>query len=115
MAAFVLWDTPRTINTHLSGFVYLLYVEVFDYLSLSFVQDGEYGWISIFLHAGIQFDQHSLLDMLFFFSPVYDSDIFIRHLVSIGAYICVWFLNFILLINISVFLPVPCWFITIVL
>ena len=41
------------------------YVEVFDPLELSFVQDKKYGSVWILLHVPVQFDQHHLLKMCF--------------------------------------------------
>ena len=53
-----------------------------------------------------QFYQHHLLKR-FFFSPLYILASFVKDKVSIGVWIYLWALYFVLLIYISVFVPVP--------
>lgn len=67
------------------------YVEVFDPLELSFVQDKKYGSVWILLHIPVQFDQHHLLKMCFH---------------CVWSY--VWMFILIPLIKVSVFVPIPC-------
>ena len=62
----------------------------------------------ILLHSVVQFDEQHLLKMLFF--PVCISVFFIKNQVSIGVWIYVWVFDSIPLINMSIFVPIPCCF-----
>ena len=53
-----------------------------------------------------QFSQHHLLKILLFF-PLYILATFVKDKVSIGVWIYLWAFYFVLLIDISVFVPVP--------
>ena len=81
-------------------------------LELRFVQGLKYVCvllpICILLHAGIQFEQHHLLKMLSLCQYV-----FLKYLSKLGVHRCVdyvWVFSLITLINISVFMPIPCCF-----
>jgi hypothetical protein len=78
------------------------YVEVFDLLGLEFFEGNKYEFMSILQYAMIQFDQHLFL--------VYISGFFTKNKVFMCVWVYVWYLNLILSIIMSVFIPIPCGF-----
>jgi hypothetical protein len=73
------------------------------------VQSDKYGSIFIFLHIDSQLDQQHLLKMLSFF-PLYMFGLFVKDQVSVSVWFYFWDFSSTLLINLSVFVPIPCSF-----
>jgi len=78
------------------------------HLELSFVYCEKYASICILLHADIQFDQHHLLKIFSFFPNAYFWLLYQN--VFIGVWIYDWVFSWIPLINVSVFIAIPCCF-----
>lgn len=88
------------------------------HLELSFLQIKKYGFSIILLHLAIQFAQYPLLKMLPLLQCVFFF-VFVKkkkkrnkrkNQVSAGMGTYVWVFNFILLTNVSVFVPISCCF-----
>jgi hypothetical protein len=80
------------------------------HLDLSFLQGDRYGSIFILLHADIHLDHHNFLKRLS--SPAPPPCVFlvslskIRYLYSVWIYF--WVFNLIPLVNLSIFMSIPC-------
>jgi hypothetical protein len=81
-------------------------VEVLDPPELEFVQGVKNGLICILLHADLQLNQQHFLKMLSFF-PLYDFGLFVKDQVTIGVWVHFWVFNFIPLIFLPVYIPIP--------
>ena len=83
------------------------------HLCLSFVQVNRHESTCVLLHTSIQLDQAPFVEDAFFF-PLYISDFFTKNQVygSVSIYICVF--DLIPLINVYVFMAIPCCFFIII-
>jgi hypothetical protein len=78
------------------------------HLDLSFVADNKYGSICILVHANIQLVKATpFLEDAFIF-PLYDFGFFVKNQVIIGVWVYFWVFNSIPLINLSVYMTIPC-------
>jgi len=78
------------------------------HLNLNSVQDDKYGSMFILLRTDHQLDQHHLLKMSSF--PTVRFDFFVKDQVTIGVWVYFWAFDFIPLVELSVFVPIPCGF-----
>lgn len=103
----------------ISFFIYIIFIisitilKTLIHMKLSFVQGVKYESVFILLNAAIQFEQHNFLKMLSFFHYV-----FLDSLTNMGVHsvwIYAWDLRLTPLINVSAFVPIPCFFVTLAL
>jgi len=84
------------------------------HLDLSFVQGDKHGSICILLHVALQLNQHHLLKMLSFF-PFDGFGSFVKNQVTIGVWVHFWVFNSVQLVYLSVSVPIPCSFLSLLL